>query len=88
MSELIYLDSINQVLDIKSLMMYPNEDNIFFTREKYDSYDGTHLSEISVEVIESCSDKDYDVLDKYFRDNEIIMGNYELTQDEDYGYGC
>ena len=44
MSELIYLDSINQVLDIKSLMVYPNEDNIFFTREKYNTYDGTHLS--------------------------------------------
>lgn len=88
MSELIYLDSINQVLDIKSLMVYPNEDNIFFTREEYTSYDGTHLSELSVDVIETCSDKDYDVLDKYFRDNGIIMGDYELTQDEDYGYGC
>lgn len=88
MSELIYLDSINQVLDIKSLMVYPNEDNIFFTREEYNSYDGTHLSELSVEVMETCSKKDYDVLDKYFRDNEIIMGDYELTQDEDYGYGC
>lgn len=88
MSELIYLDSINQVLDIKSLMVYPNEDNIFFTREEYTSYDGTHLSELSVDVIETCSDKDYDVLDMYFRDNGIIMGDYELTQDEDYGYGC
>ena len=88
MSELIYLDSINQVLNLSSLMLYPNEDDVFFTRESYDGPGGTHLSELSVHIIQNCSDTDYDILDKYFRDNQIIMGDYELTQDEDYGYGC
>lgn len=46
------------------------------------------IRELRVEVLEEMSEEDYDLVDKIARENNIVLGDYDLCNDYDYGYGC
>jgi len=46
------------------------------------------LRELRVEVMEELSSEDYDLIDKIAKENDIVLGDYDLCNDYDYGYGC